>query len=181
MDWHVLVPQTSWLWLVARALAVYAFLIVALRVAGRRELGQLSSFDLVLLLILSNAVQNSVNAGDNSLGGGLLSAVTLLAINWAVGYAAYRWPRFERLVQGGPSVIVTDGKVHVRALEHEKITLQQLRSALRKQGIERITECRRVVLEPDGTLTAVSRDVLHHSLEDLAHPEAPPRYRRHRE
>src|SRR5262245_34713961 len=93
-------PETPWVALVVRSVVVYVFLMIALRVAGRRELGQMTTFDLVLLLVLANAVQNSINAGDNSLGGGLVSAVTLLVLNFAVGEATYRWRWFERLVQG---------------------------------------------------------------------------------
>ncbi len=167
---HLLTPDTSVVVLVVRALVVYGFLLVALRVAGRRELAQMTSFDLVLLLIISNAVQNSLNAGDNSLVGGLVSAVTLLAVNWGVGFATWRWRRVERLVQGSPVRIVTDGRVHLGALQHELLTLAELRSALRKQGIMRVSDCKQVVLEPDGTLTAVRTDVVPRSLEELAHP-----------
>src|SRR3954470_21594984 len=104
-------PETHWPILVLRAVAVYAFLMVALRIAGRRELGQMTTFDLVLLLVLANAVQNSINAGDNSLGSGLNSAVTLLVINFSVGEATYRWRWFERLVQGRPLPLVRNGKI----------------------------------------------------------------------
>ena len=93
-------PETAWGALVVRAVVVYVFMGIALRVAGRRELGQMTTFDLVLLLVLANAVQNSINAGDNSLGGGLISALTLLAINFAVGEATYRWRWFERSCRG---------------------------------------------------------------------------------
>ncbi len=168
---HLLVPETSALALVVRAVVVYGFLLVALRVAGRRELAQMTSFDLVLLLVISNAVQNSINAGDNSLGGGLVSAVVLVVLNWIFGYAVWRWRGVERVVEGKPLRIVTDGKVHVGALRRELLTLAELRSALRKQGIGRITDCRAVVLEPDGTLTAVRRDVVQRPLSELAHPE----------
>jgi len=168
---HFLAPTTSLLELVLRSVSVYVFLLIALRLAGRRELGQMTSFDLILLLILSNAVQNSINAGDNTLGGGLLSAVTLLGVNFIVGFAAYRFRWFERLVQGRAIRIVSDGRVHARALRSERITLEELRSALRKQGIMRISDCKLVVLEPDGTLTAQRRDIQVHTLEELAHPE----------
>ncbi len=169
---HLLVPEASIPALVVRAVVVYAFLLGALRLAGRRELGQMTSFDLVLLLVISNAVQNSINAGDNSLGGGLVSALTLLVLNWLVGFLAWRWRWVERIVQGRPIRIVTGGRVHVGALRRELLTLAELRSALRKQGIMRISDCRQVVLEPDGTLTAVRRDVEQHPLGDLAHPDA---------
>src|SRR5512140_2771976 len=106
----LLSPETPLALLVVRAVVVYVFLLAALRVAGRRELAQMTSFDLVLLLVLSHAVQNSLNAGDNSLVGGLVSALALLALNWAVAYATWRWRRVERVVQGRPVRIVTDGK-----------------------------------------------------------------------
>jgi uncharacterized membrane protein YcaP (DUF421 family) len=169
---HLFVSETPIAGLVLRASVVYVFLVVALRVAGRRELAQMTSADLVLLLVISNALQNSINAGDNSLVGGLVSAVTLLTLNWTVGWAAYRWRGVERLVEGDPVRIVTDGKVHVGALRRELLTLSELRSALRKQGIMRITDAKQVVLESDGTLTAVRRDVVPASLAELAHPEA---------
>ena len=169
---NLLVPEAPVLALVVRAVAVYVFLLVALRVAGRRELAQMTSFDLVLLLVISNAVQNSMNAGDNSLAGGLVSAATLMAINWLVGYATWRWRRVERLVEGRPMRVVTDGQVHVGALRRERLTLSELRSALRKQGIVRVGDCKRVTLEPDGTLSVVRRDVEPRSLAELAHPDA---------
>jgi len=168
---HLLATTESIPLLVLRAVVVYAFLVAALRLAGRRELAQMTSSDLVLLLVISNAVQNSINAGDNSLTGGLVSAVTLVALNWLVGFAAYRWPRLERLLQGRPIRIVTDGRVHVPAMRRELLTLSELRSALRKQGIMRVSDCKQVVLEPDGTLSAVRRDVEQPSLQELAYPE----------
>jgi uncharacterized membrane protein YcaP (DUF421 family) len=167
-----LLPETPLVLLVLRAVAVYVFLLAALRIAGRRELAQMTSFDLVLLLVLSNAVQNSLNAGDNSLVGGLVSAVALLLLNFGVAYATWRWRPVERLVQGRPIRIVSDGRVHLGALRRELLTEAELRSALRKQGIMRIADCRRVVLEPDGTLSAVRIDVVQRPLSELAHPEA---------
>jgi uncharacterized membrane protein YcaP (DUF421 family) len=168
---HFLAPETSTVLLVVRAAVVYAFLVVALRVAGRRELAQMTSFDLVLLLVISNAVQNSLNAGDNSLGAGLVSAVTLLLLNWGAAFASWRWRRFETLVEGKPLRIVTDGKIHLGALRRELLTVSELRSALRKQGVVRISDCKQVVLEPDGTLSVVRFDVPQRTLKDLAHPD----------
>src|SRR5512140_3645572 len=103
----LLSPHASFLALVVRSVVVYAFLLVALRISGRRELGQMTSFDLVLLLVISNAVQNAINAGDNSLVGGLVSAVTLLVLNWVMGWATYRWRWAERILQGRPTSIVS--------------------------------------------------------------------------
>ena len=160
-------PETPWLALVLRSVIVYVFLMIALRVAGRRELGQMTTFDLVLLLVLANAVQNSINAGDNSLGGGLVSATTLLLLNYAVGEATYRWRWFERLVQGRPRPLVRNGKLLIHNMRRELITLEELRSALRKQGIDGVSQCKQAVLESDGTLTAVRNDVTQHELKDL--------------
>jgi uncharacterized membrane protein YcaP (DUF421 family) len=160
-------PETAVWALVVRAAIVYLFLMIALRVSGRRELGQMTTFDLVLLLVLANAVQNSINAGDNSLGGGLISATTLLALNFAVGEAVYRWRWFERLVQGPPVVLVRNGKLLMRNMRRERVTLEELRSALRKQGVDGVTKCKQAVLESDGTLTAVRHDVEQHALADL--------------
>ena len=168
---HLLAPETPVLLLVVRAAVVYAFLLVALRVAGRRELAQMTSFDLVLLLVISNAVQNAINAGDNSLGGGLVSAAALLVLNWGVGFATFRWRAVERIVQGRPVRIVTGGKVHFGAMKKELLTLAELRSALRKQGIVRIADCRQVDLEPDGTLSIVRADVPQVPAAELAHPQ----------
>jgi uncharacterized membrane protein YcaP (DUF421 family) len=160
-------PETPVVALVVRSVVVYVFLMIALRVAGRRELGQMTTFDLVLLLVLANAVQNSINAGDNSLGGGLVSAVTLLVVNFAVGEAVYRWRWVERIVQGRPLPLVRNGKLVMRNLKRERVTLEELRSALRKQNIDGVSKCKHAVLESDGTLTAVRDDVTEHDLADL--------------
>ena len=164
---HLWRPEAAVGVLVMRAVVVYVFLGIALRIAGRRELAQMTAFDLVLLLILANAVQNSINAGDNSLGGGLISAATLLAINFAVGEAAYRWRWFERVVQGRPLTLVRDGKLVMRNLRRERITVEELRSALRKQNVDGVSRCKQAVLESDGTLTAVRDDVTQHAVADL--------------
>src|SRR5580765_2370836 len=100
--WGLAIPVWQ---LVVRAGVVYGFLLVVVRLAGKRQLGQLAPFDLVLILVLSNAVQNSINAGDNSLVGGLISAATLVALNYGVGYATFRNKRIEALVEGRPQVI----------------------------------------------------------------------------
>src|SRR5690349_23474953 len=101
--WNLSVP--IWV-LVVRSVVVYAFLIVLLRLTGKRQIGQLAPFDLVLLLVLSNAVQNSMNGGDNSLIGGLVSASTLIAMNYGIGQATFRNKRLEAIVEGRPQLII---------------------------------------------------------------------------
>src|ERR1700726_3678576 len=94
--------SVTWWELILRGIVVYVFLIALLRLTGKRQVGQLAPFDLVLLLVLSNAVQNSMNGGDNSLVGGLVSATTLVALNYGIGYATFKSKRLEALIEGRP-------------------------------------------------------------------------------
>lgn len=126
--------SVSWWELVTRACFVYAFLLVGLRLGGKRQISQLAPFDFVLLLILSNAVQNAMNAGDNSLIGGLLSATTLLVLNYVVAVVTSRSRRLEALLDGAPEVIVHQGKVNRAVLRRNKISMAELESALRRLG-----------------------------------------------
>src|SRR5213593_659619 len=107
--WNIAVPVWE---LIVRSVVVYAFLILLLRLTGKRQVGQLAPFDLVLLLVLSNAVQNSMNAGDNSLIGGLISATTLVGLNFLIGYVTNRSKRIEALVEGRPEILVHNGKLY---------------------------------------------------------------------
>src|ERR1700681_1939799 len=104
--WNLAIP---WWEFIARGLIVYVFLIGLLRLTGRRQVGQLAPFDLVLLLVLSNAVQNSMNGGDNSLVGGLISAVTLVLLNLGVGWVTYRSKKLESLIEGRPQILIHNG------------------------------------------------------------------------
>src|SRR5713101_6577447 len=106
--WNLAVP---WWELILRSMVVYGFLIILLGLTGKRQVGQLAPFDLVLLLVLSNAVQNAMNGGDNSLIGGLISACVLVAINYTVGFATYRSKRAEALIEGRPQVLIHNGKL----------------------------------------------------------------------
>src|SRR5258705_12036266 len=117
--WRIAVP---WWELVLRAGIVYAFLLVLLRITGKRQVGQLAPFDLVLLLVLSNAVQNSMNAGDNSLIGGLIAASTLVAFNMLVGAATYRSKTLEALIEGRPQVLIHNGKLYPQAMRDARLT-----------------------------------------------------------
>src|ERR1700736_3511166 len=112
--WNLALP---WWEFIVRGVIVYVFLIGLLRLTGRRQIGQLAPFDLVLLLVLSNAVQNAMNGGDNSVIGGLISATTLVALNWIVGVLTYRSKKLEALVEGRPEVLVRDGKLFKQTME----------------------------------------------------------------
>src|SRR2546428_4791457 len=123
-----------WWELIVRSLVVYAFLLVILRITGKRQVGQLAPFDLVLLLVLSNAVQNSMNGGDNSLVGGLISATTLVGLNFLVGLSTFRSKRLEAIIEGRPQVVVHNGKLFEDVMKGAKLTRHELNAALRQAG-----------------------------------------------
>jgi uncharacterized membrane protein YcaP (DUF421 family) len=142
---------------IVRPIIVYIFLIVGLRLAGKRELAQLNPFDLVVLLTISNTVQNAIIGNDNSVVGGLIGASTLLLVNYLVVRWAFHHPRIERLVEGTPTSLITDGVVDTKALERELVTLDELRSAAHKQGYLTLDDIDSGVLEPGGSFTFVPR------------------------
>src|SRR5436853_5152226 len=106
-----------WWEFVLRGIIIYVFLIGLLRLTGKRQIGQLSPFDLVLLLVLSNAVQNAMNGGENSVTGGLISAGTLIVVNYAVGWATYKNKKIETLVEGSPEVLIHNGKLFTKVMD----------------------------------------------------------------
>ncbi len=145
--------SVPWWELVVRSLVVYAFLIVLLRLTGKRQIGQLSPFDLVLLLILSNAVQNSMNAGDNSLVGGLISAITLVAINYLVGLITFKSKKLEAIIEGRPQVLIHQGKLFEDVMNEAKLTRHELDSTLRQSGYFEIKDIKLAILENNGSVT----------------------------
>ena len=146
-----------WWELVVRAAVVYAFLLVLLRITGKRQVGQLAPLDLVLLLVLSNAVQNSMNGGDNSLVGGLVIATVLVLLNHAVGWATLRSRRIESLVERRPQVLIHDGRLFEDVLAGASLTHEDLHAALRQAGCAGIHEVRAAVLEKNGVISVVAR------------------------
>jgi len=135
---------------ILRPILVYAFLVVILRVFGKRELAQLNPFDLVVLLSLSNTVQNAIIGNDNSLTGGLIGAFTLLGVNYLVVRFLFRHRRLDQLFEGKPSVLVDNGKIIKKALSKELLTRAELMTVLHRQGFSSMQEVERCVLEPGG-------------------------------
>src|SRR3954462_15434267 len=117
------IPTIHWWELILRSVLVYVFLVIILRISGKRQVGQLAPFDLVLLLVLSNAVQNSMNGGDNSVTGGLILAATLVVCNWGVAFATYRSKWLERLIEGRPVLIIHNGKIDHHAMAAASMTM----------------------------------------------------------
>jgi len=142
---------------VIRPVLVYAFLVISLRLSGKRELVQLNPFDLVVLLTLSNTVQNAIIGDDNSVTGGVIGATSLLVVNYLVVRFLYDHRKIDQLIEGNCDVLIENGKLQERALKHELITIGQLEAAARKQGFETLSEVQRCVLEPSGTLTFVGK------------------------
>lgn len=149
------IELSHWWEFVVRAVVVYVFLLVLLRLTGKRQVGQLAPFDLVLLLVLSNAVQNSMNGGDNSITGGLILASTLVLLNFSVGWLTYRSKGLEALIEGRPIIIVHDGRVDHRAMRRVQMTKHELEAALREEGCAGPEEVRFAVIENNGHITVI--------------------------
>src|SRR5512146_933015 len=135
----------------ARPVIVYLVLVLLLRLFGKRELAQLNPFDLVVLLSLSNTVQNAIIGEDNSVTGGVIGAIGLLAINWLVVRTLFRSPRLTHLFEGRAAVLVRDGKIDKQALKRESLTIEELVEVIHRQGFEHVSQVKRCELEPNGT------------------------------
>jgi uncharacterized membrane protein YcaP (DUF421 family) len=158
MIWSdILIPGVPWLEKIVRPLLVYAALLVLLRLFGKRQLAQLNPYDLVVLLTLSNTVQNAIIGNDNSVLGGLVGAVTLLVFNWFVVRFLYRHHDIDQLIEGDSTVLVEHGCVLQAALDKEVITVHELEAAAHKQGFESLKEVEKCILEPGGTLAMFGR------------------------
>ena len=142
-----------WWELILRAVIVYFFLILLLRITGKRQVGQLAPFDLVLLLVLSNAVQNAMNGGDNSVLGGLISATTLVILNYTVGLATFKRKKIEALIEGRPDVLIHNGKLFTDVMERQKLTHHELNAALRAAGCASVEEVHCALLENSGQIS----------------------------
>ncbi|HXJ35260.1 MAG TPA: YetF domain-containing protein [Candidatus Eisenbacteria bacterium] len=148
------VPEVSVLERVARGAIGYLFLLVAFRISGKRQVGQLTPFDLVVLLIISNVLQNAMIGPDNSVTGGVIGALTIFVMNGALAWLTFKSRRLERLIEGEATRLVHDGKIDEAAMRKELVTHAELRAALREAGIPHVTEARFAMLESTGRITA---------------------------
>ena len=142
-----------WWELVLRCTLIYFLLILLLRISGKRQIGQLAPFDLVLLLVLSNTVQNAMNAGDNSVTAGVVLSTTLIGLNYLVAWATYKNRRIEALIEGRPEILIHNGHLYPDIMAKEKITHHELNAALRDAGCTSVAEVRFAVLENNGAIT----------------------------
>jgi uncharacterized membrane protein YcaP (DUF421 family) len=157
--WHNLVSiGSSWQERAIRAIAVYLFLLVAIRIFGRRELGQLTAFDVIVLLTISNILQNAMIGNDNSVTGGLIGAFVLLSANLLLAYVVFRRPFVQRLVEGEARILIRDGQVLPDSLRKELLTEQDLLAAVRRSGLERFEDVHLAVSEANGMISVIPRE-----------------------
>ncbi len=141
-----------------RAAIIYIIVLIGIRLTGKREVGQMTPFDLVLLVLIANAVQNAMVGPDTSVTGGLVAAGTLLMANALVSYLVWRYKKVRKLVEGTPTLLIHSGKIIKRNLAKEKVPTEALHQALREHGIEKIEEVKLAVLEIDGSISVLKND-----------------------
>jgi len=154
---HMFVVSLPIMEKILRPVIVYIFLIVGLRLSGKRELVQLNPFDLVVLLTLSNTVQNAIIGDDNSVSGGIIGATSLLVINYLVVRFLYKHRTLDTFIEGRADVLIEDGKIKMQNLKRELITVTQLEAQARKQGFDSLSDVQQCVLESGGTITFIGK------------------------
>jgi uncharacterized membrane protein YcaP (DUF421 family) len=149
--------SAPWWHFVLRAIAIYVLVMVLVRFSGKRAVGQFTPFDLVLLILIGNAVQNGLNGGDNSLPGAVLLAGTLLALNWGMAWVTSRSRRVDHVVEGVPQVLARDGRVFRDVLRRELVSDDDFHKALRQHDLADVGEVALALLETNGSISVVPR------------------------
>lgn len=149
--------SAPWWQFVLRAVVIYVLVMVLMRLSGKRAVGQFTPFDLVLVILLGNAVQNGINGGDNSLTGAVIMASTLIALNYLVAQLTMRYRSVEKLVEGEPVVLARHGKVFKKVLRRELVSEDDFEKALRKNNVEDVADCEVVLLETNGQISMVPK------------------------
>jgi len=149
---------TPWWEIILRTAVVYVVVLVLLRTAGKRELGQMSPVDLVVILVIANAVQNAMTGGDNSLIGGIIAATTLVAVNTAFSRVGHQVPYLKHLFESEPTVLVRGGELVKRNLERENVDEDELMMAVREHGLDSLAGVESAYLERDGSISIIPKD-----------------------
>jgi uncharacterized membrane protein YcaP (DUF421 family) len=144
--------------IILRTVVVYLVVLTGVRLSGKREVGQMTPFDLTLLLLISNSVQNAMTGPDTSLAGGVVAAVTLLTLNYFIAEVSGGNRRFRRFIQGQPSLLVHDGQVIASHMAREHVSMDELQRALREHGIASYRDAALAVLEVDGSISCLKYD-----------------------
>ena len=142
--------------IIIRSAAVYFFMLIALRIFGKKELSQLNTADVILILLISNSVQNAMVGSDTSLWGGLAAAAVLFIINYILKKLMYQFPKFSDLMQEKPEVLIHDGKIDFKALSKLNITSDEIQEAMREHGVEHFSDVKLAMLEIDGNISIIS-------------------------
>lgn len=148
--------QNQYVQIIASSIAVYLFIIIAIRLFGKKELSQLSVVDLVFILLISNAVQNAMVGSNSTLAGGLLAAASLFAVNYVFKLFIYRFPRFGNLIQGESLMLIYKGKLNIQNAAKAKMSMNEIMEALREHGVASIESVDLAVLEVDGNISVLS-------------------------
>lgn len=150
--------SAPWWHFVLRGIAIYVLVTVLMRISGKRAMGQFTPFDLILLILIGNTVQNGINGGDNSLTGACIMATTLIAINWVVAWLSARSQNFRWVVEGKPSILAEDGRVDHRMLRKELVSEEDFKDAMRLAGCAGPHEIKLAVLKPNGHIMIKTTD-----------------------
>ena len=153
--------------IILRSVSVYLFMIIALRIFGKKQLSQLNTADVILILLISNSVQNAMVVSDTSLTGGLIAASSLFVINFILKRLKYKFPIFKNLIEGQPVLLVYNGKMIVENCKKNEITEEELLQAIREHGSHSIGEIDSLILESDGNISVVSNEYKHHSFRRI--------------
>lgn len=150
--------SNEYIQIIISTVAVYLFIIIAIRLFGKKELSQLSVVDLVFILLISNSVQNAMVGSNSTLAGGLVAAGALFAVNYLFKLVLYRFPKVDRLVQGETSMLIYKGKLIHKNMERAKLTTDEIMEAIREHGVSQISEVDLAVLEVDGNISVLSNE-----------------------
>ena len=149
----------------ASCIIIYLFIVVFIRLFGKKELAQLSVVDLVFILLISNAVQNAMVGSNSSLTGGLVAATSLFLINYIFKWLMYKFPKFSGAIQGSPLLLVYKGDVNLKNLRKAQLSVSELKEAMREHGVADVKEINLAVLETDGNISIISNDFSHQTLK----------------
>ncbi len=150
--------QDSILNIIIRSSVVYLFIIIAIRLFGKKELAQLSVIDLVFILLISNSVQNAMVGPDSSLAGGLIAAGTLFALNYLFKFIIYKFPQFAKILQGEPLMLIYKGRINNKNLSKAKLTMAEIHESIREHGVAGVSEVDLAILEIDGNISILSNE-----------------------
>lgn len=157
--------MNTYLRIIISSVSVYIFIVIAIRLFGKKELAQLSIIDLVLILLISNSVQNAMVGDDSSLAGGLVAATSLFVVNYLLKVIMFKFPHLGKLIQGEPVMLIYNGKLNMNNIEKSKISIRELMEAVREHGVSSIEDVNLAVLEVDGNISILSDEFSHKTVK----------------